>query len=362
MPDSLARRSPAPPSPAPRTGSPSPATVPWSVGRWELAALLWLALLLLVLALFAFVGEESWLVVLGLYLPRHLLLLPGLPLAWAARRKERALLRGLVLAGALLWLLPVAGFVLPWPAPAVQGPILRVLSYNTTQGVDGTENLRALFLESRADVVVLQWTSHYAQDAFAGPEFAGWTVKRAGQFGIASRYPVRSFEPVGLPDGYGPPLAHAVLDTPLGTLDLLDIRPQSARTELGAFRHMGVRDQLRTLLRELRSGRVSEHAKYREGQVRVIAEEAARVKGLLLIAGDSNLPERSLLLRRYLGQYRDAFAEAGWGFGWTHPARVPWLRLDRALLGPGLRAVSFEVLERRNSGHRAVLFEVARER
>jgi endonuclease/exonuclease/phosphatase (EEP) superfamily protein YafD len=315
-----------------------------------------------VLTLFVFVGEESWLVVLGLYLPRLLLLLPALPLAWAARRGDRRVLRGLVLAGALLWLFPVAGFVLPWPAPAVQGPTLRVLSYNTTQGVDGTESLRALFLETKADVVVLQWTSHYAHDAFSGPGFEGWTVKRAGQFGIASRYPVRSFEPVGDPGGYGPPMAHAVLDTPLGPLDLLDIRPQSARTEIGAFRHMGVRDQLRALLHELRSGRASEHAKYREGQIKVIAEEAARAQGLLLIAGDSNLPDGSLLLRRYFGRYRDAFAEASWGFGWTHPAKLPWMRLDRGLLGPGLRAVRFEVLGRRNSGHRAVLFEVGRER
>ena len=80
----------------------------------------------------------------------------------------------------------------------------------------------------------------------------------------------------------------------------------------------------------------------------------------MLIVGDSNLPDGSRLLRTALGAYRDAFAAASWGFGWTHPAKLPWLRLDRALLGPGLRATSFEVLPRRTSGHRAVLFEITR--
>ena len=80
----------------------------------------------------------------------------------------------------------------------------------------------------------------------------------------------------------------------------------------------------------------------------------------MLIAGDSNLPNGSLVLRRHLGGFSDAFVQSGWGFGYTYPARLPWMRLDRVLLGSGLRAVSFDVLPRRTSAHRPVVAEVVR--
>ena len=325
-----------------------------------LAGLVWVGGLLLALALFAFVGEGAWPVVLLLYLPRPLLLLPGLALLPFALRRERPALRWSLAGGGLLWLFPVAGFVLPWPVRTPIGPTLRVLSYNTTQGVDGAGGLRALVLETHPDLVLLQWTSHLAHEAMSGPEFSGWTVRREGKYTIGSRFPVRSFVAVGDPNGYGPPLAHALVETPLGLLDVLDIRPQSARMEVGALRHRSLRQMLRELRDNVRSGRAAEHIRFREGQQRTIAEEAKRAGHLLLIAGDSNLPQGSLLLRQLFGGYTDGFDQAGWGFGWTYPARVPWLRLDRALLGPGLRATSFEVLSRHNSGHRAVLFEIAR--
>ncbi|HZX93901.1 MAG TPA: hypothetical protein VFE90_05260 [Myxococcales bacterium] len=44
--------------------------------------------------------------------------------------------------------------------------------------------------------------------------------------------------------------------------------------------------------------------------------------------------------------------QAGWGLGYTNPARLPWLRLDRVLLRPDLEAVSFHVLGHHASAHR----------
>jgi endonuclease/exonuclease/phosphatase (EEP) superfamily protein YafD len=321
-------------------------------------ALAWLGALLVLLGLFRSVGEESWPVVLLLYLPRHPWLGPGLlllPFAW--RRGRRALLWPLAVGG-LLWLFPVMGFVLPRLSPPPAGPTLRVLTYNTTHGVDGVEGLRALVQEARPDLVLFQWTSHLADEALSGPGFEGWTVQRVAQFTVASRFPVRSLEAFGVPSGSGPPCAHAVVETPLGTLDVYSIRPQSARDELGATHHRGLRQRLRELIQNESTGRMSELASFREAQVRSIVEEVAKARYPVLIAGDSNLPDGSLLLRRYLGGFRDAFAEAGWGFGYTHPARLPWMRLDRVLLGPGLGAVSVEVFSRRVSAHRAVVAEV----
>lgn len=306
------------------------------------------------------VGERSWLVVLLLFAPRPLWLLPGLPvLAWGARRRSFPLLAAFA-AGLAVWALPLSGFVLPGLPARAQGPTLRVLSYNTGHGVDGPEALRELVRRTRADLVHLQWTSHVMNEALSGPGFEGWVSRRAGQFTIASRFPLSELEGLGTNDGYGFPAARGVVETPWGPVELINLRPKSARTELGAKRHLGLRGRVRTFLEDLGAGRVSGESARREADLDAIAGAITRARHPLLVAGDTNLPVGSPLSERTFGSLRDAFVEASWGFGWTHPAKLPWLRLDRVLLGGGLRAVSFEVLPHMTAGHRAVLAEIAR--
>jgi endonuclease/exonuclease/phosphatase family metal-dependent hydrolase len=177
---------------------------------------------------------------------------------------------------------------------------------------------------------------------------------------VATRFPILSLETAGVPSVNGPPCAHAVLDTPLGPLDVFNIRPQSARYEIGAARRRGLRQRVRELMAEMWSGQTHELTALREAQVRSISEAIARATHPVLVVGDTNLPGGSLYLRRYLGHLGDAFVEAGWGFGYTHPAKLPWMRLDRVLLGPGLHAVSFRVLGRRVSAHRPVVADIVR--
>jgi endonuclease/exonuclease/phosphatase (EEP) superfamily protein YafD len=335
----------------------------WEIGlRRVLWAAVWLWLIALagLLALFELIGENAWPVVLLLYLPRFLWIIPGLVLLpFALRWGRRALLFPLAI-GALFWLFALAGFVLPRPSPVADGPKLRVLSYNTAHSVDGVEGLRALILQTKPDLVLFQWSSHHVFEAMSGAGFEGWTVRRVAQFTVASRFRILSVEPGGIPWRGEPPMAHAVVETPLGTLDVFDIRPHSARDEVGATRHRGLRTRFRELVANARAGRMTELAGTREAQVRSIADEAARAQHLVLIAGDTNLPDGSLLFRRYFGSYKDAFVESGWGFGYTHPSKLPWMRLDKVLLGPGLVAGSFEVLSRHVSSHKPVLVDIAR--
>lgn len=323
------------------------------------AALAWLAVLACLLALFRYVGETAWPVVLLLYLPRHAWVLPGLALLPFALRPGRRALLGPLVLGTLVWLFPLMGFVLPGLGPRPPGPTLRVLSYNALHAADGTEGLRALILENDPDLVLFQWTSHLAGEAMSGPDFQGWTVRRVGQFTVASHFPILSAEAIGVPVDFAP-AAHAVIDTPIGRMDVYNIRPKSAREELGATRRRGLGQRVRELVEEARSGRLAERASLRETQIRSIVAKAGKAPNLVLIAGDTNLPGGSLFAHRYFGGFQDAFEEAGLGFGFTHPARIPWLRLDRILLGRGLEAVSFRVLPQGASSHRAVLAEIAR--
>lgn len=330
----------------------------WLSILW-VAALAWLGALACLLALFRLVGETAWPVVLLMYLPRHAWIVPGLVLLpFALRRGRRSLIWPLAL-GSLVWLFPLMGFVLPRLASRPPGPICRVLSYNTLHAADGAQRLRELILAHRPDLVLFQWTSHVADEAMSGPEFDGWTVRRAGQFTIASRFPIASIEAVGSPADF-PPAAHAVVDTSIGPMDVFDIRPKSAREEVGATRRRGLGQRLRDLVGEARSGRLGEMASFRESQIRSIIEEADKARHLVLIAGDTNLPGGSLFSDRYFGAFQDAFGEAGLGFGFTHPARFPWMRLDRILLGSGLEAISCRVLPQGASSHRAVLAEIVR--
>ena len=41
-----------------------------------------------------------------------------------------------------------------------------------------------------------------------------------------------------------------------------------------------------------------------------------------ILAGDFNLPVDSAIYREYWSGYRDAFSDAGWGFGYTEWPRV----------------------------------------
>ncbi len=350
------------PTPNPEP-SPAVSRAPGRPSRWPwVAAVAWLVALGLLLAAFALVGEEAWPVVLLLYLPRLPWILPGLLLLPLALRRGRRTLLAPLAAGALVWLFPVMGFVLPRLPARPAGPVIRVLSYNTGHAVDGVERLRDLVRETRADLVLFQWTSHEAEAALRGPDFVDWSVRRAGQFTVASRYPVLSIEGVGFPapPDASLPCAHAVVESPLGTLDVFAMRPKSARLELAALRKMGLRRRVAEFVGDLETGKLAASAALREAQTRSVAAAAAGARHLVLIAGDSNLPDGSRLLRTTLGSYRDAFVEAGWGFGYSYPARLPWMRLDRVLLGPGLEALAFEVQGRRASGHRAILAEVAR--
>jgi len=324
-----------------------------------IAALTWLGALACLVALFRFVGETAWPVVLLMYLPRHAWVLPGLALLPFALRRGRRMLIWPLALGALVWLFPLMGFVLPRLAPPPPGPTLRVLSYNTLHAADGAERLRELILVSQPDMVLLQWTSHVAEEAMRGPGFEGWTVRRDGQFTVASRFPILSTEAIGIPADFRPAV-HAIVDTPIGRVDVYSIRPKSAREEIGATHRRGLRQRIRDLVAEARTGRLAEMASFREAQIRSIVEEAGKARHLVLIAGDTNLPGGSLFSHRYFGAFQDAFAEAGLGFGFTHPAKLPWMRLDRVMLGPGLEAISFRVLPRCASSHRAVLAEIVR--
>lgn len=94
--------------------------------------------------------------------------------------------------------------------------------------------------------------------------------------------------------------------------------------------------------------------------------QTARLKSYLagrrepwLLMGDFNTPSYGGSFRSMTRLGRDAFDTAGFGFGFTAPAKLPMVRPDAIFVGPGLQASSARVLPRGPSDHRAVLAEIA---
>ena len=320
-----------------------------------------------------FIGERWWITGVAIYLPRIMfgLPLPIIVLALALTGQRKLLWTQVVAALAIVF--PLMGLSFKWPwwgRRDPQLPVLRILSYNINSGHgEGVfDDIVAEIDRNSPDIVFLQETGFPDKIASLLEERYP-QVNFSDRFLVASRYHVlASYEPPKLEYGYDGRLHSArfirlVLDTPLGRLACYDIHPVSPREALYRAKSQGKRGLL--------TGRVFSAAYVstfygnsglRELQIRAFTEEAKRETESVLIAGDTNLPDLSFVLNRYLGSFQDAFVEAGWGFGYTFPTNkfAPWMRLDRIFASDGLRFVGFDLCGSKASDHRCVVAEVQR--
>jgi vancomycin resistance protein VanJ len=318
----------------------------------------------LTLALF---GQDWWLANAVLYLPYALCAVPLPLIAGALSLSGRARLLWTQLVAGLVLLFPLMGLRLPWPASKrTDRPALRVLSYNVLSGFGGYAALVREIEAEAPDLVVLQevlgdGTALFSMLAERFPFVDGST-----QFIVASRHPIVSeLEPPPIPhEGRmrSPRFVRYLIDSPLGRLALYNVHPISPREGLAVLRGQGLK-------REILSGRIlSGHTKgqfvsdstLRALQVRSFAAMADRETDPVLIAGDTNLPGLSPLWRRHLSRYEDGFASAGWGFGYTFPSRLAWLRIDRIMASRALKFVDFRVGRGTLSDHRYVVADLQR--
>jgi endonuclease/exonuclease/phosphatase (EEP) superfamily protein YafD len=327
--------------------------------RWTLilAAFAYpLAIVAATLAL-AYVGERWWLTTVGLYLPRVFFALPLLCivpalLVWGPRR-----LLFLQVAAILVLVFPMMGLSLHGPK-AADGPTLSLLSYNTDYGHISRPEVIAQLIASDADVIVLQATDRRITTPLAAAMPARHTHS-FDEFFVASKFPILEvYEPAALDGQIRPAFMRVTLDSSLGPVDLYVTHPESPRRGFEAIRKDGLREGLTTgqAFSDQVKSEQSENTAVRVRQVEALAAHARTARHPVIIAGDTNLPALSPLLRTQLGGYRDGWSEVGAGFGYTFPAHkwVPWLRIDRVLAGPGLRFVDFSVSDRRGSDHLSV--------
>jgi endonuclease/exonuclease/phosphatase family metal-dependent hydrolase len=320
--------------------------------------------LLLVLSLGLYcIGERWWVTAAGLYAPRLPFVIP-LPLLalWLGFTSLRRLLWTQLLAA--LFAIILLGFVLPWPSSARLGtPSLRVLSFNVNSGRGGPEAIASAIAAESPDVVLLQEAPSGSQLADALRQHYPF-VESSTQFVVASRYHIASSGEPRRVAFYGrlrsPRFMRYAIDTPLGQLAVYSVHPISPRGVLHVH-------QLRAAFHELRTGELfagdpeadmRANTGLRALQIEAAAEQAGREALPVLIAGDTNLPALSVVLRKNLSGYSDGFRAASWGLGYTFPSNHPFLRLDRVLTGRGLGVVSFKIGCQGVSDHLCVVADV----
>jgi vancomycin resistance protein VanJ len=298
-----------------------------AAGSWAAAALA-----LAALAMVHWLGDRWWPATVLLFAPRWLFLLPPAALAVAAAATGQFRLWALQGAAAVVVAGPLMGLSLPlgrlWAAPA-KGLTLRIMTFNRGTAPIDADGLIRLVERERIQLICFQEIERPLDPKLEAYFGRGWHLdsRRA----IASRLPiVRELDSGTLPSREG---------TFWGVrLHRVRLRADSGAEFLLADAHMPT---MTYGFRALAAGRAAEfdrHVAWRWEQVAWLLarlEESGDVP--VLLGGDFNMPSDSPMMRA-LGRsgrsFRFGFEDAGWGYGYTRPSRLPWVRIDHLLAGP----------------------------
>lgn len=297
-------------------------------------------------------GSWWWVVPLNLVPPQLLLLWPLL-LAWLARRAKKG---GLVLVNLLVaavFTVTVVGFLLPRPEPRATGTPLRIMTLNTLWASTDPAKLAQVALREGVQAITLQEAVDRQGDTekFAlalKAAFPGWSMARYDELVTLSKTPILNFSSVAFPNS-----PHAVLVTQL-RVDGQAVTLVNAHLPLP---HVMPGESDRARGRDLRE-RMNMTLTNRRDFQQVMAGLLRRDERPLILAGDLNAPPRGGVSYqlRFLG-LRDAFHQAGRGFGFTYNAMFGHSRIDYVWTR-GAQAVRAGALRDLLSDHRAVVVEV----
>jgi endonuclease/exonuclease/phosphatase (EEP) superfamily protein YafD len=291
---------------------------------------LWATAVLGVLCLVQCVGDRWWGVTVLLFLPRWLFLapLPALALAsgLAGSRRHWILQAavGLLVAGPLMAVsVPIQQL---WHRPG-KGTRVRIMTLNRGMAPLDVDRLVGLMEGNQIDLICFQeGISRRNPRLEAYLESRGWYQDRGGY--VASRYPIVAQLPQVSPDAgdldhYPVHATRVRIRTPGGAeIGLVSVHMPTLRFGLYRFLEHDV-DGLKG------------HIAWWERQAGWLRDGLAEMRGLpLLVGGDFNLPTDHAAMAALGSSFHYAFEDAGWGYGYTRPARYPWFRIDHILGSP----------------------------
>lgn len=314
-------------------------------------------------ALLACVGilagpERLWLLAQLQYVPAAALLLPvavAVALAWPLGRAWRA---AAIAAFAALFVL-AAGFEVnrgESGAGRVRFMTYNVKGYIAAARPEGVLPIAAEIARHDADLIVLQDAAELARLA---PEakrvfFGDRQVQASGQYLIASRFPLKecgtgSIAFRGLPHSFF--FCTATIEG--REVDVVTAHLMTPRQGLNALRHEGF-DGV---------GEWKQNVADRLEQSDGLARALKLRHRALIVAGDFNAPGTSLVVRRLLaGGLRNAFAQAGLGFGYSYGHSlwpgISFLRIDHILVSGEIAVADCFTGGAAGSPHRPVIADL----
>lgn len=316
--------------------------------RWR-RLLFWLIVLeiLCVLLFIAglWIGEASRPTFMILYVPRQPLLVVtilGALLAPLARRRVRTL-RAINVVLSLVVVIAVMGLQLNWSrAPSPGRTPIHLASYNVYFGKLNRLELMNELVAMNADILLIQ-APHESMAMRLKERFPDRSIEFFDDEIIVSKFKIREvIKPKPISEDVTAKWVGYILETDSGPLSVYNVHPFSPRYALlGADMESNVDN--------------------REMQIDSAVQAAIAGGPPFLIVGDTNLPPWSAIGRRRLGALTEAWSEVGFGFGYTFPAKRPWMRIDRAF-GEGVRFLDMRVGPLGQSDHRPIHvdFEIPR--
>lgn len=336
--------------------------------NWLLSLTLLYAALVAAISIVNYTGaDRTWIGALNLYLPQLMWAVPGVALAILLFKVNRSWSWLPLLC--VLWVL---GPVMDWKfnsksADAAGAPRLRVMTWNIKYGSYSIAPLVEEVARFHPDVVFFQdasgWTPGPLQDYFKD-----WQVRTRGQYVIASRYPLSEAEQIELPYfGYRKEsFLRCRMDLGSTTVSLYNLHLKTPRRSLNAFRTARKRPWYLPDAIE----RFNHNVRTRYLQSLAVAEHLKSERGPVIVAGDLNSPDSSLVCAalREAGLH-DAFAERGTGYGYTYGQlllqhRLPWvqlswMRIDHIMPSSHFETEHCETGTGRASDHRPVVADLA---
>ncbi len=296
--------------------------------RWLLAfAMLSVAVVTVVLVVIRGSVGPVWIVAPLMFAPRW----PWLAVPGAIGLLSLVMRRGKPLLISMLGLAIVAGPLMdlrvPWKrwvyAPPV-GQVVRIMTFNGASHASNVERLRQVVAQERIDVLCFQ---ELAADPILLAYLAeGWHVSRTGN--VASRFPIRA--------EYGG-MVQESLDAGrfVGQFTRVRVALPNGREILLASVHLPtMRPGFEGLL-EKQADAIDMIWPWWDRQMGRVLDHLKETPELPFLAGgDWNMPTEHPRFRAHADTVSLAFDEAGFGYGYTRPARRSWVRIDHVLASP----------------------------
>jgi vancomycin resistance protein VanJ len=330
-----------------------------SLTRWrillQVSAAAYAAVVIAAIVSVRIVGDSFWPGLLLLMSPRWLFLVPALPIALVAWRLRRRLVMGMVVIEVLLVLGPLMGFVLPWGllhTDRRQGPSLRVMTFNRGGGTNDIARLTRYLERHQIDVVCFQeFRPDPALDAYF--DSAQW--HRDSTRSIASRYPIVAELPRSTERNF---------DQARYTMTCFSTRikgPGGREFILASIHLPTLRPGLNRFLAGDIKGLRLQAEWWNQESERLLNVVTQTGDVPTIVAGDFNMPIESDTLTSLStdGRFQSAFDEAGWGWGFTRPATLPWVRIDHIFAPTNWKVRRCWVGPSFGSDHRSLIAEVA---